>query len=93
MSLVVQKFGGTSVGDINRLLAVAKRVVSQKNKWDQMVVVVSAMGGETDRLIDMAGVLSQNPQKREMDLLLTSGERISSSLLSIAINSLGYPSI
>jgi aspartate kinase len=93
MSLVVQKFGGTSVGDIDRLQAVAKRVVSQKNKWDQMVVVVSAMGGETDRLIDMAGILSQNPQKREMDLLLTSGERISSSLLSIAINSLGFPSI
>ena len=93
MSLVVQKFGGTSVGDINRLQEVAKRVVSGKEKWDRIVVVVSAMGGETDRLIDMAGVLSQNPQKREMDLLLTSGERISSSLLSIAINSLGHPSI
>ena len=93
MSLVVQKFGGTSVGDIDRLEAVAKRVVSQKKKWDQIVVVVSAMGGETDRLIDMAGALSENPQKREMDLLLTSGERISSSLLSIAINSLGFSSI
>ena len=93
MSLVVQKFGGTSVGDINRLQEVAKRVISGKEKWDRIVVVVSAMGGETDRLIDMAGVLSQNPQKREMDLLLTSGERISSSLLSIAINSLGYPSV
>ena len=93
MSLVVQKFGGTSVGNIKRLQEVAKRVVSGKGKWDRIVVVVSAMGGETDRLIDMAGVLSQNPQKREMDLLLTSGERISSSLLSIAINSLGHPSI
>ncbi len=88
--LVVQKYGGTSVGSIERIKAVARRVVETKRAGHDVVVVVSAMAGETDKLISMAQEISEEPPEREMDLLLSSGERVSAALLAMAINELGY---
>lgn len=93
MALVVQKFGGTSVADIDRIRKVASRVASARQKWDEVIVVVSAMAGQTDRLIEMAGELSGDPAGREVDLLLASGERITSALLAIALEGLGVRAI
>ncbi len=90
---IVQKFGGTSVGDLKRIENVAKRVISSKKEGDRIVVVVSAMSGETDKLISYAHYFSKNPSKREMDILVSSGERVTSALLAIALNEMGYPSI
>lgn len=87
--LIVQKYGGTSVGSIERIKAVAERVVVRKRQNNKIVVIVSAMSGETDKLISFASQLSSNPDGREMDLLLSSGERISSALTAIAITNLG----
>ncbi|NWF75877.1 MAG: aspartate kinase [Nitrospirae bacterium] len=87
--LIVQKYGGTSVGNIERIKAVAERVVARKRQNNKIVVIVSAMSGETDKLINFASQLSANPDGREMDLLLSSGERISSALTAIAITNLG----
>jgi aspartate kinase len=81
--LIVQKYGGTSVGSIERIRAVAKRVAGTKKQGNDVVVIVSAMSGETDKLIQLANQLSQNPEGREMDLLLSSGERISAALTAI----------
>jgi aspartate kinase len=91
--LIVQKYGGTSVGSIDRIKAVAERVVRARRAGNNVVVVVSAMAGETDKLIGLANQISPNPDEREMDLLLSSGERISSALTAIAINELGFKSI
>lgn len=88
--LIVQKYGGTSVGSIERIKAVAERVVETKKNNNDLVVVVSAMSGETDKLINLANQLSSNPEGREMDLLLSSGERVSAALTAIAINELGF---
>jgi aspartate kinase len=88
--LIVQKYGGTSVGNIERIRAVAERVVQTKKQGHDVVVTVSAMSGETDKLIGLAHKVSPNPEGREMDLLLSSGERISASLTAIAINELGF---
>lgn len=88
--LIVQKYGGTSVGSIERIKAVAERVVETKKNNNDVVVVVSAMSGETDKLINLASQLSSNPDGREMDLLLSSGERVSAALTAIAINELGF---
>jgi aspartate kinase len=88
--LIVQKYGGTSVGNIERIKAVAKRVVETKKQNNDVVVVVSAMSGETDKLIGLAGQVSSNPDGREMDLLLSSGERISAALTALAISELGF---
>lgn len=88
--LIVQKYGGTSVGSLERIQGVAERVVRTKKKGNHVVAVVSAMAGETDKLISLANQLSQNPDEREMDLLLSSGERISSALTAIAIRQLGF---
>jgi len=87
--LIVQKFGGTSVGDASRIKNVARRVVEEYLKGNQMVVVVSAMGGTTDDLIELSRQITDNPSPREMDVLLSTGERISSALLAMAIKSLG----
>lgn len=94
MALIVQKYGGSSVGDANKIMHVAKRVIETQKAGNQVVVVVSAMGDTTDELIDLAKSVSGNPydSPREMDMLLTSGERISMSLLAIAINALGAQS-
>ncbi len=91
--LIVQKYGGTSVGSIDRIKAVAERVVKARRAGNNVVVVVSAMAGETDKLIGLANQISPNPDEREMDLLLSSGERISSALTAIAISELGFKSI
>jgi len=88
--LIVQKYGGTSVGDLERIKNVAKRVAQTKDAGNDVVVVVSAMSGETNKLIEYAHYFSKNPSKKEMDLLLSSGERVTSALLSIALNEMGY---
>jgi aspartate kinase len=93
MSLVVQKFGGTSLADVARIEAVADRVESTRREGHDLVVVVSAMGQTTDELVDLATELSTDPSPREMDMLLSAGERISMALLSIALNSRGIPAV
>ena len=92
-TLVIQKYGGTSVGNLDRIRNVAQRIARIRKTGTHVVVVVSAMAGETDKLVKMAGDICQNPEKREMDLLLSSGERISSALLTMALHSLGVPAI
>ncbi len=87
--LVVQKYGGTSVANIERIKAVAERVVQAARQGNKVAVVVSAMAGETDKLISLAHEISPNPSEREMDLLLSSGERVTSALTAIAIEALG----
>lgn len=91
--LIVQKYGGTSVGDCERIASVAKRVAKAKRDGNNIVVVVSAMSGETDRLIEFSKYFSSIPNPREVDMVLSSGERITSALLSIALNELGYKAI
>ena len=90
---IVQKFGGTSVGDLDRIQNVANRVAKTKKSGHDVVVVVSAMSGETNKLISYAEHFSKNPSKREMDLLLSSGERVTSALLVIALKEMGYDAI
>lgn len=90
MALYVMKFGGSSVGDIERMKRVAKRIVEKKQEGHQCVVVVSAMGDTTDELIDQSKSLNENPPAREMDMLLTTGEQISVALLSMAVHQLGH---
>ncbi len=91
MAVIVQKYGGTSVADTGRIRAVAGRVAGAKQAGYDVVVVVSAMGDTTDGLLAMAEELAPAPNARELDLLLTAGERIAMSLLSLAINAAGYP--
>ena len=89
MALVVQKYGGSSVADATSIKRVAKRIVEAKRAGDDVVVVVSAMGDTTDELIDLARQVTPLPPEREMDILLTAGERISMALLAMAIETLG----
>src|ERR1044071_4377698 len=93
MSVVVQKYGGSSVADVTRLKAVAARVMRTRQQGHDVVVVVSAMGDTTDDLLTLAKHVSPNPDRRELDMLLTAGERISMALLSIAIRELGGDAI
>ena len=93
MPLVVQKYGGTSVGTIDRIQHVAQKIARIRKTGTQVVVVVSAMAGETDKLLKMARQICDNPERREMDLLLSSGERISSALLTMALQARGIPAI
>ena len=93
MSLIVQKFGGSSVADKERVFNVAKRIIETYKKGNSVVVVVSAQGDTTDDLIEKAREINENPSKREMDMLLSTGEQISISLLAMAIHELGYPAI
>jgi aspartate kinase len=93
MSLVVQKFGGTSLADAARIKAVADRVESTRREGHDVVVVVSAMGETTDQLVSLAAEVSEDPSPREMDMLLSAGERISMALLSISLNSRGIPAV
>jgi aspartate kinase len=90
VGLVVQKYGGSSVADAERIKRVAERIVGAKRDGNDVVVVVSAMGDTTDELIDLAEQIVPLPSGREFDMLLTAGERISMALLAMAINSLGY---
>ncbi|ADV45906.1 aspartate kinase [Nitratifractor salsuginis] len=91
--LIVQKYGGTSVGSLERIENVAKRVAKAREEGNDLVVVVSAMSGETNKLIDYAHHFSKTPSKREMDILLSSGERVTASLLAIALQEMGYDAI
>ena len=92
MALIVQKFGGSSVGDADKIKHVAKRVIETQKAGNQVVVVVSAMGDTTDELMDLANQVTDNPNPRELDMLLTAGERISMALLALAIDSAGAQS-
>jgi aspartate kinase len=89
--ILVQKFGGTSVGDPERIKRVAARIKSYHEKGYQLVVVVSAMGHTTDELVDLAAKISTNPPKREMDMLLSTGEQVSIALLAMALHETGVP--
>jgi aspartate kinase len=89
MRLIVQKYGGTSVGNTERIRNVARRIVETQRKGCQVVAVISAMAGVTDNLIKLAGQVSSDPDKREMDVLLATGEKAASALTAMAVNSLG----
>ncbi len=91
MALLVQKFGGTSVGSIERIEAVADRVIAAHRQGHQVVVVVSAMAGETNRLLGLAKAITEIPSARELDVLLSAGEQVSMSLLAMAIENRGVP--
>jgi aspartate kinase len=91
MALIVQKYGGTSVGSIERIQAVAAKVAAARNHGDQLVVVVSAMSGETNRLIALAKAIEEHPSAREMDVLVSTGEQVTIALLSMALHKIGCP--
>jgi aspartate kinase len=93
VSVIVQKYGGTSVADSDRIKHVAKRVVATAEAGHQVCVVVSAMGAMTDQLLELAGEVSEHPHPREQDMLLTAGERISSALLAMAVIELGRDAV
>jgi aspartate kinase len=93
MAIVVQKYGGSSVADVRRLRQVADRIMRTRQQGHDVVVVVSAMGDTTDELLAMAKMVSPSPERRELDMLLTAGERISMALLSMAIRDLGGDAI
>jgi aspartate kinase len=90
MALIVQKYGGTSVGNVERIQNVAQRVAKIRADGNDVVVVVSAMAGETDRLLKLAHQMSSSPEEREVDLLLSSGERVTSALLALALREKGF---
>jgi aspartate kinase len=90
VSLIVQKYGGTSIGDIERIKRVAERIVQAKSEGHDLVVVVSAMAGETDRLLSLAAQVSDAPDERELDVIIATGEQISIGLLALAIQQRGH---
>ena len=92
-NLIVQKYGGTSVANIDRIKSVVQTILKSRAAGKDVLVVVSAMAGETNRLIELSNKISENPNRREMDLLLSSGERISSALLTMALQAEGCPAI
>ena len=93
MALLVQKFGGTSVGSVERIQAVAQRIARCRENGDDVVVVVSAMGHTTDELTGLENALNTSPAQREMDMLLASGEQVSSALLAMALHSEGVAAV
>ena len=93
MGLIVQKFGGTSVGSVERILNVADCVKEETDQGNKVVVVVSAMGKSTDALVSLAKEITAQPNKREMDMLLSTGEQVTISLLSMALNQKGLEAI
>lgn len=93
MAIIVQKYGGTSVGSVERIQAVAQRVIQTAKMGNSLIVVVSAMGKTTDGLVKLAHEISANPNRREMDMLLSTGEQVSIALLSMALQELGQPAI
>lgn len=93
MAVIVQKYGGTSVADAERIKHVAGRVARARDKGDDVVVVVSAMGDSTDELVALAAQITANPGRREMDVLLSTGELVSSTLLAMALKEMGYPAV
>src|SRR5438270_6934292 len=93
MGLIVQKFGGTSVADAEKIHRAAQRAIAAKAKGNQVVVVVSAMGHTTDELIKMAKKVCENPPKREMDQLLATGEQVTIALMAMALHAQGHEAI
>lgn len=93
MALIIQKYGGTSVADTDRIKAVAKRVAATADEGNKVIVVVSAMAGETDKFVSLAHQITETPDEREMDMLLSSGERVTSALMAMAIQKLGKASM
>jgi aspartate kinase len=93
MSLIVQKFGGTSVGSPEKIKAVAERVIDYNRQGHEMIVVLSAMSGETDRLVSLANAMQDQPDTREMDVLLSTGEQVTISLFAMAIKTAGADAI
>jgi aspartate kinase len=93
VALIVQKYGGTSVGSIERIKAVAQRVARAHTGGDRIIVVVSAMAGETNRLLALASSLSDSPDARETDVLVATGEQVAAGLLAIALKSIGHPAL
>jgi len=93
MAIVVQKYGGSSVADADKIRNVARRVAASFKKGNEVVVVVSAMGDTTDDLIELANKINPNPEPREMDLLLSTGEIVSSTLLAMALHAMGYSAV
>ena len=93
MPLVVQKFGGTSVADSQKILAAARKAIRTQQAGNQVLMVVSAMGKNTDVLVDLAAELTDRPPAREMDMLLSTGEQVSVALMAMAIQSLGAKGI
>jgi aspartate kinase len=90
MGLVVQKFGGTSVANVEKIKNVAEKAIREKKAGNDVIVVLSAMAGETDRLIALAHQACESPDEREYDSLISTGEQVTVSLLSIVLNSMGY---
>ncbi len=93
MPLIVQKFGGTSVADSKKILAAARKAVRAQQDGNQVVMVVSAMGHNTDALVTLAAEITDKPHAREMDMLLSTGEQVSVALMAMAIHSLGHEAI
>jgi aspartate kinase len=93
MSLIVQKYGGTSVADIDRIRNVARRVAKTFDQGNDVVVILSAMAGVTDDLIDMAGQITESPDKRELDVLLATGEQTTAALLAMTLKKMNYPAL
>ena len=91
--LIVKKFGGSSVANKERIFNVARRCVEEYQKGNQVVVVLSAMGDTTDDLLDLAATISDKPSKRELDMLMSTGEQVSVSLCAMAIQELGVPAV
>ncbi len=91
MALIVQKYGGTSVADLNRIRNVARWVARTRQEGNEVVVVVSAMAGETDRLLQLAAQTGEHPDLREVDNLISTGEQVSVALLALTLNSMGVP--
>ena len=93
MSVIVQKFGGTSVADGEKILAAARKAIRAQQDGHQIVMVVSAMGKNTDMLVNLAQEINERPPAREMDMLLSTGEQVSVALMAMAIDSLGYEGV
>jgi aspartate kinase len=91
VALIVQKYGGTSVANLERIKNVASRVAKTHDQGNSVVVILSAMAGITDDLINMADNISQSPDKRELDVLLATGEQTTSALLAMTLKSMNYP--
>ena len=93
MGLIVQKYGGTSVADLERIRNVAKRIAKSFDQGNDVVVILSAMAGVTDNLIDMASQITESPDKRELDVLLATGEQTTAALLAMTLNAMNYPAL
>ncbi|OEU68210.1 MAG: aspartate kinase [Desulfobacterales bacterium PC51MH44] len=93
MGLIVQKYGGTSVADLERIRNVAKRIAKTFDQGNDVVVILSAMAGVTDSLIDMASQITESPDKRELDVLLATGEQTTAALLAMTLNAMNYPAL